>query len=193
MKGIGTSERYQNNNLKAIIAYSKSLEPSISFYQIREKNQIFYFLDTKIKSIEEYPDKRWITTRNDYLVRIKYFFRWMYNCKDKTLDDVPFSEWKTPDFVQIKKKSTKRISAYLESELWERERYFDYNLICNDLILKTNLIHNLLENEIKILNILLNLHKLKPVTTYDQIKDSNDENVEIELGWKKEAEGSVSE
>jgi hypothetical protein len=59
--------------------------------------------------------------------------------------------------------------------------------------LKTNLIHNLLENEIKILNILLNLHKLKPVTTYDQIKDSNDENVEIELGWKKEAEGSVSE
>jgi hypothetical protein len=59
--------------------------------------------------------------------------------------------------------------------------------------LKTNLIHNLLENEIKILNILLNLHKLKPVTTYDQIKDSNDENVEIELGWKKEAEGSVLE
>jgi hypothetical protein len=121
MKGIGTSERYQNNNLKVIIAYSKSLEPSISFYQIREKNQIFYFLDTKIKSIEEYPDKRWITTRNDYLVRIKYFFRWMYNCKDKPLDDVPFSEWKTPDFVQIKKKSTKRISPYLESELWERE------------------------------------------------------------------------
>jgi hypothetical protein len=45
----------------------------------------------------------------------------MYNCKDKTLDDVPFSEWETPDFVQIKKKSTKRISPYLESELWERE------------------------------------------------------------------------
>ena len=44
----------------------------------------------------------------------------MYNCKDKELDDVPFSEWKTPDFVQIKKKKTKRISPYLENELWEK-------------------------------------------------------------------------
>lgn len=121
MKRIGTSERYQNNNLKAIIGYSKFLDPSVSFYQIKDKSQIFSFLDTKIKSIEEDPDKRWITTWNDYLVRLKYFFRWMYNCKDKTLDDVPFSEWETPNFVQIKKKSTKRISPYLESELWERE------------------------------------------------------------------------
>ena len=28
----------------------------------------------------------------------------MYNCKDKDLDDVPFSDWETPDFVQIKNK-----------------------------------------------------------------------------------------
>jgi hypothetical protein len=45
----------------------------------------------------------------------------MYNCKDKDLDDVPFSEWKTPDFVNIKKKKTKRISSYLENELWEKD------------------------------------------------------------------------
>ena len=32
MKKIGTLDRYQNNNLKAIIAYSKFLVPSISFY-----------------------------------------------------------------------------------------------------------------------------------------------------------------
>jgi hypothetical protein len=31
MKNIGTSDRYQNNNLKAIIAYSKFLGPAISF------------------------------------------------------------------------------------------------------------------------------------------------------------------
>jgi hypothetical protein len=31
MKRAGTSERYQNNNLKAIIAYSKFLGPSIFF------------------------------------------------------------------------------------------------------------------------------------------------------------------
>jgi integrase/recombinase XerD len=121
MKRIGTSERYQNNNLKAIIAYSKFLQPSISFYQINSKNQIISFLDTKIKNSEEDQDKRWITTWNDYLVRIKYFFRWLYNCKDKELDDVPFSEWETPDFVQIRKKKTKRISPYLENELWEKD------------------------------------------------------------------------
>ena len=36
MKRISTSERYQNNNLKALIAYSKSLEPSITFYEIEK-------------------------------------------------------------------------------------------------------------------------------------------------------------
>ena len=121
MKRAGTSEKYQNNNLKAIIAYSKFLGPSISFYEIKNKNQVISFLDTKIKNSEDDPDKRWITTWNDYLVRIKYFFRWMYNCKDKDLDDVPFSEWETPDFVKIKNKKTKRISPYLENELWEKD------------------------------------------------------------------------
>jgi integrase/recombinase XerD len=67
MKRAGTS-KYQNNNLKAIIAYSKSLEPSISFYEIENKNQIISFLATKIKNSEDDPDKRWITTWNDYLV-----------------------------------------------------------------------------------------------------------------------------
>jgi integrase/recombinase XerD len=121
MKRAGTSEKYQNNNLKALIAYSKFLGPSVSFYEVENKNQVISFLDTKIKNSENDPDKRWITTWNDYLVRIKYFFRWMYNCKDKDLDDVPFSDWETPDFVKIKNKKTKRISPYLENELWEKD------------------------------------------------------------------------
>ena len=121
MKNIGTSERYQNNNLKAIIAYSKFLEPSITLDKIKGKSQITSFLDTKIKAIEQDPDKRWITTWNDYLGRIKYFFRWLHNYDDKRFDDVQFSDWKTPDFVRIKKKKTKRISPYLENELWEKE------------------------------------------------------------------------
>ena len=121
MKRAGTSEKYQNNNLKALIVYSKFLGPSISFYEIENKNQVLSFLDTKIKNSENDPDKRWITTWNDYLVRIKYFFRWMYNCKDKDIDDVPFSDWETSDFVKIKNKKTKRISPYLENELWEKD------------------------------------------------------------------------
>jgi integrase/recombinase XerD len=117
MKKIGSSERYQNNNLKAIIAYSKFLGPSISLYQVKCRIQITSFLDSKIKGIEQDPDKRWITTWNDYLGRIKYFFRWMYNYDDKRFEDNQFSDWETPDFVRIKKKKTKRISPYLETEL----------------------------------------------------------------------------
>ena len=39
MKQIGTSERYQNNNLKAIIAYTKFLEPSTTFDQVKSRSQ----------------------------------------------------------------------------------------------------------------------------------------------------------
>ena len=35
--------------------------------------------------------------------------------------DGSFSDWETPDFVNIKKKKTKRISPYLENELWEKD------------------------------------------------------------------------
>lgn len=75
MKKIGTSERYQNNNHKAIIAYSKFLGPSIILQQIKSKSQIRSFLDTKIKTTDQDPDKRWIITWNDYLVRINPFIR----------------------------------------------------------------------------------------------------------------------
>jgi hypothetical protein len=107
--------------LKAIIAFSKFLGPSITLDLIKSKSQITFFLDTKIKAIEPDPDKRWITTWNDCLGRIKYFFRWLHNYDDKSFDDVQFADWQTPDFVQIKKRKTKRISPYLESELWEKE------------------------------------------------------------------------
>jgi hypothetical protein len=60
MKHNGTSERYQNNNLKAITAYTKFLGPSISLDQVNSKAQITSFLDTKIKTLENDPDKRWI-------------------------------------------------------------------------------------------------------------------------------------
>ncbi|MGE5683720.1 MAG: hypothetical protein ACM3ZS_01085 [Nitrososphaerota archaeon] len=89
--------------------------------QVNNKIQITSFLDSKIKGTEVDPDKRWITTWNDYLGRIKYFFRWMYNYDEKRFDDIQFSDWETPGFVSIKKKKSKRISPYLESELWEKQ------------------------------------------------------------------------
>ena len=89
------------------------------------------FLDTKIKNSQVDPDKKWITTWNDYLGRIKYFFRWLHNTNNSSglLDSspndeeiyIPIKDWKTPSFLRVDKKKTKRLSPYLETELWEKE------------------------------------------------------------------------
>lgn len=34
---------------------------------------------------------------------------------------IPIKEWVTPSFLKIDKKKTKRLSPYLETELWEKE------------------------------------------------------------------------
>jgi integrase/recombinase XerD len=93
-----------------------------TFYDIKSKEQITAFLDTKIKSRED-PDKRWITTWNHYLHRVKLFFRWLYNARGKEVssENTLSSEWETPIFVKIKGKITKRHSPYLETELWDRD------------------------------------------------------------------------
>jgi integrase/recombinase XerD len=82
MKSIGTSESYQNQNLKAIIVYAKFLGPDVTFYDIQKREQIIAFLDTKIKSNDIDPDKKWITTWNDYLWRIKYFLRCIFRSSE---------------------------------------------------------------------------------------------------------------
>jgi integrase/recombinase XerD len=130
IKNNGASESHTNNSLKTNMAFAKFLGSDVTFYDIQRKEVITAFLDTKIKSIEEDPDKKWITTWNDYLNDIKYFFRWLYNNKKKTDDEYnekeditssSSSDWETPSFARIKKKKTKRLSPYLETELWERD------------------------------------------------------------------------
>ncbi|HXV89022.1 MAG TPA: hypothetical protein VD710_08025 [Nitrososphaeraceae archaeon] len=124
LREIGTSENYQNQNLKQIIGFAKSLGTEKTFYGISSKDEILSFLNTKIKDTNADPDKKWITTWNDYLWRIKYFFRWLHNhkiVKEKGNEPANTSEWITRSFVSIKKKTTKRISPYLETELWEKE------------------------------------------------------------------------
>lgn len=125
MKDNTTSERHQNNNLKAIIAFAKFLGSETTFYQISTRAQVTKFLDTKIRSVSDDPDKRWITTWNDYLVRIKHFFRWLHNYRIR-LDQNPdqssaSTDWQTPSFVNIKKKRTKRLSPYGEHQIWDIE------------------------------------------------------------------------
>jgi integrase/recombinase XerD len=127
MNNNGASESHTNNTLKTNMAFAKFLGPDVTFYNIQRKEHITAFLGTKIKSVQEDPDKKWITTWNDYLNDIKYFFRWLYNTKKKTgveyneNGEMASSDWETPPFATIKKKKTKRLSPYLETELWERD------------------------------------------------------------------------
>jgi hypothetical protein len=117
MKNNGSSERHQNNNLTVMIEFAIFLGTNTTFYDVKKKEQILSFLDTKIKDSEKDPEKIWITTWNHYLVRIKLFFRWLYN-KDKEIER---DYWETPNFLKIKNKKTKRNSPYVESEIWERD------------------------------------------------------------------------
>jgi integrase/recombinase XerD len=73
MKDNDSSERHQNNALKVVIAYVKFLGSDKTLYDIKHKEQITKFLDIKIKSVEQDPDRKWITTWNHYLHRIKLF------------------------------------------------------------------------------------------------------------------------
>ena len=116
----GSSERHQNNNLKAVISFAHHLGPNVIFHDINTSNEILSFLDTKIKSKEEDSDQKWITTWNDYLHRVKHFLRWLHNCCSDN-GSLSIEDWKTPTYLQIKEKRTKRISPYLETELWEKE------------------------------------------------------------------------
>lgn len=58
MESSGTSERYQNNNLKPINNFAKFIDPHLSLINIDKKDIILQFLDTKIKSSEDDPDKK---------------------------------------------------------------------------------------------------------------------------------------
>jgi integrase/recombinase XerD len=120
MKVNGSSEHHQNNNLKAIITFASFLGSHTTFYDIQKKDQVAAFLDTKIN--REDNENKWITTWNNYLTRLKLFFRWLYNARGRGSEDVaPQSDWETPVFAWIKEKKTKRISPYLETKLWERD------------------------------------------------------------------------
>ena len=111
LKFNGVSESHQNNNLKALTSFAHFLGPTRSFLDIKENDLILSFLNSKLKSIEDDPEKRSIVMWNDYLGRIKYFIRWLYNCRTKddrnqneSLTDPAY--WMTASFVQIRKKKT---------------------------------------------------------------------------------------
>ena len=124
LASIDTSESYQNGLLKVIIRYAEYLGPETTFYQIINKEQIIKFLDLKRKTEDADPDKKWITTWNDYLWRIKYFYRWLYNAKEKGIDIKSIDSWTRPSFINIKMKRTKRLSPTLRQKSRIKMNYF---------------------------------------------------------------------
>ncbi len=103
-----TSENYQNGLIKVLIRFAEYLGENTTFYEVQEKEKILRFLDLKRKNEIEDPDKKWITTWNDYLWRIKYFYRWLINTKSKETDTLSNDNWSSPSFINIKMKRTKR-------------------------------------------------------------------------------------
>ncbi len=93
LASIDTSESYQNGLLKVIMRFAEYLAPEDTFYQIMDKEKIGKFLDLKRKTEDTDPDKKWITTWNDYLWGIKYFYRWLHNAKEKGVNANSFDNW----------------------------------------------------------------------------------------------------
>ena len=75
MKNNDSSERHQNNSLTVMIEFSNYFGSHTTFNDINKREQILSFLDIKIKDSSKDPEKRWITSWNHYLVRIKLFYR----------------------------------------------------------------------------------------------------------------------
>jgi hypothetical protein len=73
MRAVRTSERYQSDVLKVLVKFSEFINDNLM--NVQKKEQVIAFLNTKIKNKVEDPEEKWITTWNDYLWRIKYFFR----------------------------------------------------------------------------------------------------------------------
>lgn len=69
------SQNHEINNLKVVISFANYLGSNTNFHQVNTKQVILLFLDSKRKTLELDPEKRWITTWNYYLTRIKLFFR----------------------------------------------------------------------------------------------------------------------
>lgn len=83
MKGNGTSQNYQKGNLEAMVHFAEHIGMATSIHDVDNK-QVVRFLNTKSEQIDS--DKKWITTWNDYLWRLKLFFRWLHNKKIKEIN-----------------------------------------------------------------------------------------------------------
>ena len=62
---------------------------------------MFYYSFKLKLSTKNEPEQKWITTYNDYLHRIKHFYRWLYNGNENGVE-ISMDLWKTPAFMESK-------------------------------------------------------------------------------------------
>jgi hypothetical protein len=117
------SANYQRNCIKIMLMFTEFIkeQKGLNLAQIDSSDIIILFLDSRKRSREQDPDQKWITTWNDYLWRIKIFYRWYYNIKILKNNIFDSHNWSTPAFTNVPKKRTKRLSPYSESEIWEKD------------------------------------------------------------------------
>jgi hypothetical protein len=113
------SANYQRNCIKVMLMFEEFIkeQKGLNLTQIDSSNEIILFLDSRKRSKEQDPDQKWITTWNDYLWRIKIFYRWYHNTKILKNNIFDSRNWTNSDFINIPKKKTKRLSPYSESEI----------------------------------------------------------------------------
>jgi len=114
---------HENNSFRNATNYLKVLELFCRYLGEKKlkdvtEEDIFSFLNKRIKQREQDPDQKWIVTWNDYRNRLFSFYRWLYN-KNDTLDR---DYWKSPPlFTNIKQKKNKRISSFSPNDVWSQE------------------------------------------------------------------------
>ena len=106
MNNNNSRERHIINNLKVIINFDEYFQSQKLFKDIN-RQEITSFLNSKIKSVEADPEKKWITTWNHYYNHLKFFYRGLYNEYNKTdndnLDQKSIQDLITPEFIKLKK------------------------------------------------------------------------------------------
>jgi integrase/recombinase XerD len=109
------TDRTKSNNIKNVIYLARFLG-KISLKNISAK-KLEEFVNSKRKDVSVDPDRKSLSTYNDYVIRLRFFYRWLYN-KNKRSESR--KEWVNPNVIKnIKTRSTKnKKKTYSKGNIW---------------------------------------------------------------------------